>query len=134
MLLYDGECGLCNAVMRFILKHDSRGVLMFASLQGRTGQTFLAAHGMNTTDFDSIVFIADLTRPDTDFYLRTNGALGAMEEMGGAYRRLARVCRVVPTTWRDALYRVVARMRYQLFGEYRPKPLPNPDWARRILD
>lgn len=134
VLLYDGECGLCNAVVRFMLKHDRRGVLRFAPLQGPVAQAFLRSRDMNTTDFDSIVFIEDLGRTESAHWLRTDGALRALEEMGGGWRRLARAVRVVPSRWRDGLYKLVARMRYRIFGRYRPAPLPNPEWARRILD
>lgn len=134
VLLYDGECGLCNAVVRFILKQDRRGVMNFAPLQGRTGQAFLKARGMNTRDFDSIVFIEDLALADTPFSLRTEGVARALEEMGGGWRRAARLLRVMPVSWRDALYRWIARTRYRIFGRYTPTPLPNTDWARRFLD
>ena len=134
VLLYDGECGLCNALIRFILKYDRRGVLVFAPLQGPTGQEFLRRQGLNTENFDSVVFIEDITRADTLLSLRSTGALRALEEMGGVYRYTARVLRVVPTPWRDVLYRMIARLRYRFFGPYRPTPLPNPEWTRRILD
>lgn len=134
VLLYDGECGLCNAVMRFMLKRDKRGVLRFAPLQGPTAQRFFAARGMATADFDSIVFVEDFGRPDTAHWMRTAGALRALEEMGGGWRSAARVLRVVPASWRDAVYRLVARMRYRIFGRYRPTPLPNAEWSRRLLD
>ncbi len=134
VLLYDGECGLCNALMRFMLKHDRRGVLMFAPLQGATAQAFLRARGLPTSDFDSIVFVEDARNPDADHHLRTTGALRALEEMGGGWRWAARVMRRVPAAWRDAAYRIVARLRYRLFGHYRPTPLPDPAWARRILE
>lgn len=134
VLLYDGECGLCNAVVRFMLKHDRRGVLRFAPLQGRAGQAFLSGRRMNTRDFDSIVFIDDLTRADTAFALRTAGVARALEEMGGGGCRAARMLCLLPVTWRDAFYRLVARVRYRIFGRYTPTPLPNPEWARRFLD
>lgn len=134
VLLYDAECGLCNALMRFMLRRDRRGVLQFAPLQGRTGQAFLKSHGLNTEDFDSLVFIQDISREDTAFFLRTAGALHAMEEMSGGWRRLARMLAVVPSSCSDLLYKCVARTRYRLFGRYRPTPLPNPEWAKRILD
>jgi len=134
VLLYDGECGLCNAIMRFMLKHDRRGLLVFASLQGVTGQEFLRIRGLDTEDFDSLVFIEDLTRLDTPFFLRTAGALRAMKEMGGGWIRLACILEAVPTAWGNAIYKGVARMRYRLFGRYRLTPLPNPEWAKRILD
>lgn len=120
--------------MRFLLKRDRRGVVFFAPLQGATAQAFLPLHGLNTRDFDSLVFIEDLRRADTRFHLRTDGALGAFEMLGGGYAKLAKTLRVIPRPLRDAIYKIVARLRYRLFGEYKPTPLPNPDWTRRILE
>jgi predicted DCC family thiol-disulfide oxidoreductase YuxK len=34
---------------------------------------------------------------------------------------------------RDPVYRIVARTRHALFGEYRPSPLANPDWEKRFI-
>lgn len=134
VLLYDGECGLCQCLVRLMLRIDRRGVLCFAPLQGSTAQAFLRRQGLNTADFDSLVFAVDLARMDADFYLRTAGVLAALSELGGWARLLARLLAVVPMGWLDAIYRLVARLRYWLFGHYRPKPLPNPAWARRMLD
>jgi len=69
VLLFDGECGLCHALVVFMLRRDRCGVLTFAPLQGRTAQAFLIQHGLKTADFDSLVYVADLTRADTIFYL-----------------------------------------------------------------
>ena len=89
---------------------------------------------MDTQDFDSIVFIEDIERPDSPHFTRTAGALGALHEMGGGWARLARVLRVLPASWRDGIYKVIARIRYRIFGRYRPTPLPNPQWAERIME
>lgn len=134
VLLYDGGCGLCNAVMRFMLRHDRCGVLLFAPLQGTTGQAFLRAHGLNAEDFESLVFVADITKTDTAWFQRTAGVLRAMAELGGGWRRLARMLAVVPAPCGDLIYKTVARMRRRVFGRYRPMPLKNADWAQRMLD
>ncbi|MGC4072492.1 MAG: DCC1-like thiol-disulfide oxidoreductase family protein [Nibricoccus sp.] len=131
VLLYDGECGLCNFVVRTLLREDARGVLRFAPLQSETGQRFLKAKGMNTEDFDSLVFIPDLGSGDR-FYLRTDGVAHVLDELGGIWR-VASWLRVLPQGWRDPAYKIVARLRYRLFGEYVPTPLPEPAWAGRIL-
>lgn len=89
---------------------------------------------MDAKDFDSIVFIEDIERPDTPHFTRTAGALRALHEMGGGWAHLARVLRVVPASWRDAIYKGIARIRYRVFGPYTPAPLPNPQWAERIMD
>lgn len=36
LVFYDGECGLCDHVVQFLLKRDSAGVFVFAPLQGVT--------------------------------------------------------------------------------------------------
>jgi len=134
VLLYDGECGLCNALVRFMLRRDRRGVLRFAPLQGRTGQAFLISRGLDTADFDSLVFIEDLERADTAHFMRTTGALRALGELGGGWVRLAGALGVVPASWRDVIYKLIARFRYRIFGRYRPTPLPRAEWARRFLE
>jgi len=134
VLFFDGECGLCQFFVRLLLRYDRRGVLLFSPLQGPTAQAFLCSHGLNTTDFDSLIFVLDLARYDTVFFQRSAGVLAALNELGGWWRWLALMLSVVPLTWLDLGYRLIARLRYRIFGHYVPKPLPNPDWARRILD
>ena len=133
VLLYDGECGLCNRVVRALLRADRAGRLHFAPLQSAPAQKYLHAQGLPVADFDSLVFVPDWNRPaEKNFLLRTDGALAAGAEVGGGWRVLAWL-RYVPRFLRDPLYKLVARTRYALFGEYRPAPLPNPEWGKRFL-
>src|SRR4051812_37486572 len=46
VLFFDGECGLCNRVVRLLLRLDTRGRLRFAPLQGPVAQDYLRAHGL----------------------------------------------------------------------------------------
>jgi predicted DCC family thiol-disulfide oxidoreductase YuxK len=134
VLLFDGECGLCNRIVRLLLRLDRAGRLRFATLQGLTGQGYLQAHGLPTKDFDSLVFIpAWEQRAQPEYLLRTDGALAALKTSGGLGRGLAAIARVVPRSWRDAAYRGIARWRYRLFGEWKPRPLARPEWAARFL-
>lgn len=133
VLFFDGECGLCNRIVRGLLRLDSRGVLRYAPLQGPTAQTYLRAHGLPTEDFDSLVFVPDWARRDeAEFSMRTDGALAAARAVGGAGRMLA-WAQVIPAQWRDAGYKLVARYRYQIWGEWTPRPLARPEWAARFL-
>ena len=134
VLLFDGECGLCQALVRWMIRHDRRGVLLFAPLQGRTGQAFMQSRGLDRVDFDSLVFIVDLAWSGSGFHLRSAGALAALNELGGVSRRLARLLRWVPQAWLDLIYRLVGRLRCRLFGRVRSSSLLRPEEARRILD
>lgn len=134
MLLFDGECGLCNRVTRLLLRLDRRGTLRFAALQGISAQEFLRRRALPTTDFDSLIFVPDWSRRfDAPFRERTAGVIGALRVIGGLGPVFAVLLAVFPATWRDAGYRLIARWRYRFFGEWHPCPLPRAEWARRFL-
>jgi predicted DCC family thiol-disulfide oxidoreductase YuxK len=133
VLLYDGTCGLCNRIVRLLLRTDKTGRLRYAPLQGAAAQAYLREQGLPTADFDSLVFVPDWNAPGTGSYrLRTDGALAAAAEVGGVWR-LVTWMRVLPAGLRDPVYTLVARSRYALFGEYKPSPLPRPEWSQRFL-
>jgi predicted DCC family thiol-disulfide oxidoreductase YuxK len=134
VLLFDGECGLCNALVRFLLRRDLAGEMHFAALQGRFGQAQLRRLGLPTEDFDSLVFLP--CGAAGVGLCRTDGALAVLEALGGWWARLARGLGVVPAPVRDAGYRLVARTRYLIFGRQRPGDGPladNPTWAGRFI-
>jgi predicted DCC family thiol-disulfide oxidoreductase YuxK len=133
VLLYDGKCGLCNGVVRFILRHDPNARIHFAPLQSAPAQEFLRSEGLPADDFDSLVFVPDWGNPERGAHLlRTGGAMAALAELGGAWRMVSWL-RLLPAFLRDPAYRLVARSRYALFGEYKPAPLPDPEWEKRFL-
>ena len=133
VLLYDGECGLCNRLVRLLLRSDRAGRLNYAPLQSEPAQAYLRAQGLPVADFDSLVFVPDWDQPAQDApRLRTDGALAACAIVGGGWRILSWL-RVLPRWVRDPFYKLVARMRYALFGEYRGKPLAESEWKDRFL-
>lgn len=133
VLLYDGECGLCNRLVRLLLRSDKLGRLRYAPLQSEPAQNFLRAQGLPTGDFDSIVFVPDWANQQPGLYLRrTDGALAAAAVVGGGWR-LVSWLRILPAWLRDPFYKLIARTRYAVFGKYRPSPLPNPEWEKRFL-
>jgi predicted DCC family thiol-disulfide oxidoreductase YuxK len=135
VLLYDGECGLCNRIVRLLLRLDHTERLRFARLQGDAGQAYLRAHGLPVADFDSLVFVPDWgRRGQREFLLRTDGVIAALRGCGGLGRALAAGLAVFPAAWRDAGYRLVARWRYRIFGAWRPRPLGRPELLERFIE
>ena len=136
VLFFDGECGLCNRLVRLLLRLDDHRRLLFAALQGAAAQGYLREHGLATTDFDTLIFVPDWNRRDRpEFLVRTTGVIAALRAVGGGtVRTLAAVLAVFPEKVRDAGYRVVARWRYRVFGPWRERPLARPEWSARFLD
>jgi predicted DCC family thiol-disulfide oxidoreductase YuxK len=134
VLLFDGECGLCNRVVRLLLRLDRPGRLRFAPLQGAPAQAFLRAQGLPTREFSSLVFVPDWAQRDRPgLQLRTAGVIAALRTVGGAGRILAAGLAIFPAGLRDAGYRLIARWRYRIFGPWRDCPLPRPEWRQRFL-
>jgi predicted DCC family thiol-disulfide oxidoreductase YuxK len=134
VLLFDGECGLCNRVVRLLLRLDRGARLRFAPLQGPPAQGFLRAHNLPVSGFDSFVLVPDWSRPGSpEFLLRTDALIEVLRACGGAGRLLGGALRLLPARSRDAAYRVVARWRYRVFGVWRPRPLARPEWAARFV-
>lgn len=133
VLLFDGECGLCNRVVRLMLRLDVEGRLRFAPLQGPTAQAYLRTHGLPTEDFETIVFIPDWRARGAEPAFRTTGAVQALRTMGGAGRLLGDLLALVPAWLRDLGYRGIARCRYRIFGPWRPTPLARTEWGQRFL-
>ncbi len=135
VLLFDGECGLCNRIVRILLRVDRGGRLRFGPLQGPAAQSFLRANGLPTEDFDSLVFVPEWGgREGKGFLLRTDGVIAALRVVGGPAGILAGVLAVFPSQWRDAGYRLVAWCRYRIFGRWRARPLARPEWAARLME
>lgn len=134
VLLFDGGCGLCNRVVRMLLRLDTGARLRFAELEGPAAQEFLHSHNLPTRDFDSFVLVPDWERRGSpDFLLRSDAVVAVLRACGGAGLPLAAALGLVPGGILDAAYRVVARGRYRVFGPWRPRPLPRPEWGARFV-
>lgn len=134
VLFFDGECGLCQRIVRGLLSLDRRARLRFAPLQGPVAQAYLRRHGLPTADFDTLIYVPDWSRRERGGQLvRTAGVSAALRAVGGPGKFLAALLEVFPVSWRDAGYRAVGRWRYRLFGPWRPRPLARAAWAERFL-
>lgn len=135
VLLYDGSCGLCARSVQFILQRE-RGshALQFATLEGPTGAAARRARP-DLARVDSVFWVepsADQSAPRV--LVRSDAVLAVMTHLGGGWRVLAKVGRIVPRISRDALYRIVARFRYRVFGREQSCLLPTPEQRARFLD
>ena len=133
VLLYDGLCGFCDGTVQFILRHDRRGTLKFATLQGDFARKIMARHP-ELADVDSLVLVGrDAGSGQERVFVRSQGALEVARYLGGAWN-LARVVAIVPQFLRDSAYDGFARIRYRVFGRHDSCPIPSPEQRARFLD
>lgn len=135
VLLFDGECGLCQRMVRQLIRLDRGARLRFATLQSPAAQAYLRHHGLPSEDFDSLVFVPAWGRRDRpEYQRRTAGVIAALRVVDGAgLRLLAGALNVLPERVRDGGYRWVARSRQRIFGPGRNQLLSRPEWKARFL-
>jgi predicted DCC family thiol-disulfide oxidoreductase YuxK len=132
VLLYDGVCGLCNNIVRTILKHDRRGSLRFAALQGEFAGRVKARHP-DLVNIDSIVFVEYSDTCSERVFVRSEASLRVASYLGGFWNLLL-IFRLVPKKTRDFLYNFLASRRYRLFGRHDICMLPPAGAKTRFLD
>ena len=131
--MYDGVCGLCDHFVQFLLRIDRGDTLRFAALQGPIGTQILERAGRTADSLETVIVVADHGQPGELLLDRSDAALFAIASAGGIYRSAA-VFRIVPRFIRDAIYRLVARWRYRIFGRFDACPIPKPSTRAKFLD
>ena len=134
IILYDGVCGLCNRLVKFLLKHDKDGRLRFASLQSEFAEKVLSRHGFDAKDLDTVHVVENYDRPGERVLQRSDAILRAGRELGGFWGTSSSIAKIVPRAIRDLVYRFVATNRYRMFGKYDTCMLPDPNQRSRFLD
>jgi len=129
-LFYDGACGLCHRFVRFVLAEDRQGLFRFAPLGGATFSDAIPADRRAGLP-DSLV----VRTAEGGVFVRSAATLHVLGCLGGAWRLLGGVARLVPGPIRDRLYDGIARARSRLFR--RPPaacPVGTPETRARFSE
>jgi predicted DCC family thiol-disulfide oxidoreductase YuxK len=127
LVLYDGECGLCDRTVQWLLRRDRAGALRFAPLQGETARE-LRARGLDITeDLNTVVFV-----DDGKLFVRSRAFTRVVRYLPAPWRWGAAL-RVVPAFVLDLVYRLIARTRYRLFGRLDSCRVPSAEERARFL-
>lgn len=129
-VFYDGHCGLCHGAVKFVLRHDREGAFQFAPLQGITFRESVPAScqaGMP----DSILVLTT----SGDLLLRSDAFIYILHRLGGVWQIPAALVTIVPRPLRDAVYNLIARVRYRIFGHRKNVcPIVPRELRGRFLD
>ncbi len=133
VLLYDASCGFCSGIVQRILRHDRRGTLQFAPLDGQFAAVLRARYpALEGTD--SVVWFAPAHADIPErVLLRSDAALAVARYLGGPWT-IALLGYALPRPLRDALYRLIARHRHRLMAPVTDCLLPSAAIRARFLD
>lgn len=126
-MLYDGTCGLCASSVRWILRHERHPSIRFAPLQGETAAALRARYPAIPTTIDTVVYV-DGARA----HLRSKAFLHLASHLRAPWRWMHAV-RWLPGVVLDLGYRVIAAIRYRVWGRVDACGLPAPEQRARFL-
>ncbi len=129
VIVFDGVCNLCNAWVRFVIRHDPHGHFTFAPFQGDAATELLRQRGVQWTAPASSVVLVESDR----VYQESTAALRIALGLDGVWPVLARGLMIVPRPVRDAVYRCIARNRFRWFGRRDTCMVPTADVRSRFL-
>lgn len=109
IILFDGECMLCNKAIQYILTHDYRNRFYFATLQSEFGQQLLLENKLSTTQLSTVMYLEK-----GKLYTKSTAAIRAYANLGG-FKKSALCLFVFPRFLRDAIYNLVANNRHRFF-------------------
>lgn len=125
-MFFDGVCGLCNRSVDWLLARDRHHRLRFAPLQGETAAAFVPEPVR--IELSSLVL-----RHNGDTFTRSAAVSRILILLGGFYVLLGWMLWLIPWPIRDLGYRIVARVRYRVFGKSETCRMPTPEERRLFL-
>jgi predicted DCC family thiol-disulfide oxidoreductase YuxK len=128
ILLFDGECNLCNHAVQFIIARDPKAYYRFAALQSAAGQHLLEQYQLPRSQFDTIIMIQN-----NQVYTKSTAALRIVRKLYRLWSYLY-IFIMVPKLIRDPLYDWIARNRIKWFGRRDSCMMPTPEIKMRFLE
>jgi predicted DCC family thiol-disulfide oxidoreductase YuxK len=110
IILFDGTCKLCNNVVKFIAKNDSRKIFCFIPLESEKATEYLNRYQTENVNKGSVLLIQD-----DKIYTKSSAVLHILKCLDGMWPAFF-VFIIVPGFIRDPVYDVIAKYRYRWFG------------------
>jgi predicted DCC family thiol-disulfide oxidoreductase YuxK len=127
VVIFDGECGLCDGAVNFIIDRDPARYFRFAARQSDAGVELLRAHGLPLEGLESLVLLEQGRG-----FLRSEAALRIARRLRAPWPLLHAFIGV-PQVLRDAVYGVVSRNRKRFGGGVDACAIPSPERRARLV-
>ena len=127
IVLFDGVCNYCNAMVNFAIRNDKKAVIKFAPLQSEAGIMLKEKYKINP-EIDSVIFI-----DNGKVYTYSDAAIRITKYLRWPSKGLY-AFNIVPKFIREPLYKWVAKNRYKWFGKKESCMIPDANVKARFLD
>lgn len=127
VILYDGVCVFCSRWIRFVASRDTAARFRFTAIQSPYGMRLAKAFGIDPDDPDTNALVHG-----GSVLFKSDAALTVLSSLPGW--QWTKALFTVPKPLRNALYNLIARNRYRIFGKYDECFVPDADMRARVLE
>lgn len=127
LIIYDGHCVICNASVHFIEKNDKSNAIHFTNSQSEVVKILRDRYQKSINPEVSVIFFNH-----GSFYFFSDAAIEIARHLRFPYHLLTAI-RILPKSWRDALYRLIANNRYRIFKRREQCILPNQNLKKKLV-
>ena len=127
VIVFDGVCVLCNAWVKFTLRFDKHDRFHFVVAQTDLGEEIYQNLNLKSEDYDTFIVVSG-----GRIHTKLDGVFALFSTIGFPWKILS-VGRFLPGFLKNAMYDLVAKNRYSLFGKQDVCMIPTPDIRARFL-
>ncbi|MBP7807745.1 MAG: DUF393 domain-containing protein [Bacteroidia bacterium] len=127
VLFFDGNCGLCNRSVKFVLRKEKKSELIFSALQSEFAKKTLQPFNLEG-QLDSMVLLEN-----GKIHLQSSAALRVTKYLKGLWP-LMMIFIIVPPFIRNGIYNYVAKNRITWFGTADYCEMMTPELRKRFLE
>ena len=111
IIIFDGECILCNGVVGWLMNFAPKDLFQFVAFQSSYGQSLLLEHGFDTDRLDTVILI-----DDKGVNTHSDGFIRIISKMP-KWKLVASLLAFIPRMIRDYIYKTASRNRVKWFGQ-----------------
>lgn len=111
IIIFDGECNLCNGVVGWLLRFARHDIFEFVAYQSPEGQNLLIEHGFRTDVLETVILF-----DEKGVHTHSDGFLNIVAKMP-KWKLAAALLAFIPKMLRDGIYRLASRNRVSWFGQ-----------------
>ena len=137
LVIFDGQCGLCNRAVRWLVRRDSQDRLRFVAAGSEKVAGLLMRHEISLPDAkfspDTILVVREFGHPSEVVLVRSEAVLALLAELPRPWPTVEIVLGWIPRPILDLGYRLVTRWRYRIWGRLENCPVPTAENGRHFL-
>lgn len=127
VILYDGVCNFCNAIVNFTIRKDKGRKILFAPVQSKEARILLRSLKEHFVCLNTVYLIKD-----KKVYKRSTAVFKTLALLPYPWKALSWLS-ILPVWLTDFVYNVISKNRYRLFGKKDEVVMPDEAVKERYI-